>query len=109
MLPNSPVTAQAAVARPSRNAPVTAGMTYALNLVTSLVGLARDTLKRSHVQFRCACLPSSRTQSALDASCGRFCRRAGDPRHRPECKPARHGGEISSARRVQFGPGDALL
>src|SRR5262245_4718054 len=47
MLPNSPVTAQAAVAMPSRNAPATAGMTYALNMVASLVGLARDTLKRS--------------------------------------------------------------
>src|SRR5262245_8370736 len=56
--------------------PPTAGMTNALNMVASLVGLARDTLKRSHLQFRCACLPSSRTQSALDASCGRLAQSA---------------------------------
>src|SRR5262245_30321253 len=52
MLPNSPVTAQAAIARPSRNTPATAGMTYALNMVASLVGLARDTLKRSRTLRR---------------------------------------------------------
>ena len=33
MLPNSPFTAQAAVVRPSKNAPARAGMTYALNIV----------------------------------------------------------------------------
>src|SRR6478736_9595433 len=38
MLPNSPFAAQAAVARLSKNAPASAGITYALNMVTSLVG-----------------------------------------------------------------------
>ena len=38
-----------------------------------------------------------------------FCRRAGYPRHRPKCEPARHGGEISPARRLGFRLGNALL